>query len=299
MKVISVTPRGYCKGVVNAINIAKQTRDKYPNEPIYILGRLVHNKYVVEALFDLNIITLDDLHKTRSELIDSVESGIVIFSAHGTNEEVYQKARDKGLTIIDATCNDVKKTQIIINEFLDKGYTVLYIGVKDHPESLSVLKNNSPIYLITSLNDIDNLKLTTDKIMVINQTTMSINDISYLHHQINKRYPFAIIYEEICSATRVRQQAIINIERVDLTYVVGDPNSNNTMNLVRLAKNKSTKVCLIESVKDINAADLININKVAVTSGASTPTALTQQVIDYLTNYQTDKTIPEITKAIL
>ncbi len=299
MKVISVTPRGYCKGVVNAINIAKQTRDKYPNEPIYILGRLVHNKYVVEALFDLNIITLDDLHKTRSELIDSVESGIVIFSAHGTNEEVYQKARDKGLTIIDATCNDVKKTQIIINEFLDKGYTVLYIGVKDHTESLSVLKNNSPIYLITSLNDIDNLKLTTDKIMVINQTTMSINDISYLHHQINKRYPFAIIYEEICSATRVRQQAIINIERVDLTYVVGDPNSNNTMNLVRLAKNKSTKVCLIESVKDINAADLININKVAVTSGASTPTALTQQVIDYLTNYQTDKTIPEITKAIL
>ncbi|MEA5017513.1 MAG: 4-hydroxy-3-methylbut-2-enyl diphosphate reductase [Erysipelotrichaceae bacterium] len=299
MKVISVTPRGYCKGVVNAINIAKQTRDKYPNEPIYILGRLVHNKYVVEALFDLNIITLDDLHKSRSELIDCIDSGIVIFSAHGTSEEVYQKARDKGLMIIDATCNDVKKTQIIINEFLDNGYTVLYIGVKNHPESLSVLKKNSPIYLITSLDDINNLKLTTDKIMVINQTTMSINDIAYLHQQINKYYPFAIIYEEICSATRVRQQAILNLEKVDLTYIVGDPNSNNTMNLVRLAKNNSTKVCLIESVKDINIEDLININKVAVTSGASTPTALTQQVIDYLTNFQTEKNIPEITKAIL
>ena len=299
MKVIAITPRGYCKGVINAINIAKKTKELNPDKDIYILGRLVHNQHVVDELFKMGITTLDDVNASRLSLLDKINDGIVIFSAHGVSAEVYAKALAKGLQIIDATCIDVKQTQDIIREFSVNGYEILYIGKKGHPEAESVLNLSNRLHLITSIHDIDILNFTNDKIMVINQTTMSILDIIRLHEHIQTKYPNAEIYEEICSATRVRQEAIINMEDTDLTYVVGDPHSNNTLNLAKLAQLHSKNVRLIESIKQIDKNDLINIESVTVTSGASTPTALTNQVINFLQNYTEEQAIPEIINKII
>lgn len=300
MKVISITPRGYCKGVVNAINIAKQTKKANPNKNVYILGRLVHNQYVVDELAKLGIHTIDAKNATRMDLLDKIDEGIIIFSAHGVGKDVYNKAIKKGLQIIDATCVDVRKTKDIILDFLNKGFVVLYIGKKNHPEAEAILSISDKIIFVSDEADLDKTKsFDPDKLMVINQTTMSIIDIMHIHQKIKNMYPNAIIYEEICSATRVRQEAVLNMVNVDLTYVVGDPHSNNTNNLAKLAKLNSKKVRLIESVAHINLTDLINIERVAVTSGASTPISLTNQVISFLQNYKPGDSVPEVVKEII
>jgi len=299
MKVISIVPRGYCKGVVNAINIAKQTRQNYPQQDIYILGMLVHNKYVIEALAKLNIQTLDDTNKSRLELLDEINDGIVIFSAHGVSDQVYQKALAKGLTIVDATCIDVKKIHDLIKEYINDDYAIIYIGINKHPEAEGVLGISDNIHLITSLNDISKLTLSNPKILITNQTTMSINDIQDMLNELKRYYPTAVIMEETCQATRVRQEAITKLGLVDLIYIVGDPKSNNTKNLAKLAFKHAHKVCLIENVTQIDHNDLFDEAIVAVTSGASTPTKLTDQVIDYLENYHNDEPFPMISKDIL
>ena len=299
MKVISIIPRGYCKGVINAINIAKHTRQNYPQQDIYILGMLVHNKYVIEALAKLNIQTLDDTNKSRLELLDQINEGVVIFSAHGVSDQVYQKALAKGLTIVDATCIDVKKIHDIIKEYINNDYAIIYIGISKHPEAEGVLGISSNIHLITSISDISKLTLSNSKILITNQTTMSINDIQDMLSELRRYYPTAIIMEETCQATRVRQEAITKLEHVDLIYIVGDPKSNNTKNLAKLAFQHANKVCLIENVTQIDQHDLFDKAIIAVTSGASTPTKLTDQVIDFLDHYPNVKRFPTISKDIL
>lgn len=299
MKVISIVPRGYCKGVINAINIAKETRQNHPHQNIYILGMLVHNKYVIEALEKLNIKTLDDTYKSRLELLDEIDNGLVIFSAHGVSDQVYQKALDKGLTIVDATCGDVKKIHDIIKEYISDDYTIIYIGINKHPEAEGVLGISENIHLVTSSLDLAQLKINHPKILITNQTTMSINDIEDILTKLRQQYPQAIIMEEICQATRIRQEAILKLEYVDLIYIVGDPKSNNTRNLAKLAYQHADKVCLIENVTQINPNDLFVDATIAVTSGASTPTKLTNQVIDYLENFNGDKPFPPISMDIL
>ena len=292
MEIIKVTPRGYCKGVVNAINIAKKAREKYKEEPIYILGMIVHNKYVSKALDELNIITLHDKNKSRLELLDEINDGIVIFTAHGVSDLVKEKAINKNLIYIDASCTDVIKTQNNVKDKLNEGYTVLYVGKKNHPEALAVLSNYENIYLISNLNDLNNINISDTNIYVTNQTTMSLLEIQYIYDEITKKYPNAIIEEEICNATYKRQMAVMSLIDIDLLYVVGDPLSNNSNKLKDIALNNCTNVILIESALDINANDLYNIKKVGVTSGASTPTYLTNQVIDVLNTFnETNKLI--------
>ena len=159
MQIKKVIPSGYCKGVINAIEIAKKARRDNMDTPIYILGMIVHNSYVTEALNTLDIITLDDKKKTKEELLDEIDSGIVIFTAHGIAESIKEKAIDKGLKIIDASCSDVIKTQDIIKEKIKEGFNVLYIGKKNHPEALAVLSISQNIHLITSIGDLEEFQI--------------------------------------------------------------------------------------------------------------------------------------------
>ncbi|MFA6647805.1 MAG: hypothetical protein WCS32_04120, partial [Candidatus Izemoplasmatales bacterium] len=211
--------------------------------------------------------------------------GTIILSAHGTDEAVKRKIIDNKLTLIDATCNDVYKTHDSIKEYLNKGFNILYIGKKNHPETNASLSIDSNIKLIENIEDLNEIKL-EEPLFVTNQTTFSINDILPIHKKIKSLYPNSVITEEICNATRFRQNAIIEGNKnVDLCYIVGDPRSNNSRNLVKISKElTSTKTFLIESVKDIDLKDLENVNIVSVSSGASTPNYLTQEVIDFLEN---------------
>lgn len=288
MIVKKITPRGFCKGVYNAIKIVKDSlNDENLPRPIYVLGLIVHNRNVVKELTELGAITLDDRTTSRFDLIKDIKNGTIILSAHGTDEAVKTKIKDNNLTLIDATCNDVYKTFDSIKEYIAKGYNIVYIGKRNHPESNAALSLGENITLIENLSDLDEIKL-TEPLFVTNQTTFSIKDIDPIHQRLIELYEEIEISEEICSATRMRQTALIEGNKdVDLCYIVGDVRSNNTKNLVKISREVTkTKTFLIQSVSDINPNDLKGINSVSVSSGASTPNYLTQEVIDYLENLQ-------------
>lgn len=285
MQVQAVTPRGYCKGVIRAIQIAKKSVNQ--EKPIYILGMIVHNHYIVSALEDLGIITIDHPGKTRMELLDEIDSGTVIISAHGAGDEVFDKAKAKGLNIIDASCLDVIKSHDLIKQRLDEHLDVLYIGKQGHPESEGVLSLSSEhIHLIEKKEDIDLLDKNLHYMMT-NQTTMSLYDVFELCEYAKKVLPFIMIEKETCSATKVRQEAIASLdEDVDIVFIVGDSHSNNTRKLAMIAREHSNKeVYMIDSVDELDIEVLKDKMKAAVSSGASTPTYLTNQVISYLRQF--------------
>ncbi len=295
MEIIKVVPRGFCKGVVGAINIAKQTRLANPDTKITILGMLVHNKYVVKALHELNINTVEDKKLSRYELLDQIDSGIVIFTAHGIDTQTYEKALSKNLKIVDATCPDVIKTQNLIKAYIKHDYDVIYLGKKGHPESEASLAIDERVHLMETISDIEKSNFTTDKLFLTNQTTMSIDDIAQKINLLIEKYPQIEVCEEICDATRVRQSAIANLKDIDLLYIVGDPHSNNSNRLAEIGLQHGVKrSLLIESVEDINLDDLEKVERLAISSGASTPTYLTKQVIDYLENLDTNTTKPNV-----
>ena len=284
MIVTKVIPSGYCKGVINAINIAKKTKEEHPNENVYVLGMIVHNTYVTNMLNKLGIITLDDTNNSKEELIDKLNEGVLILTAHGTSDKFKQKAISKGLQVVDAACSDVIKTKNIIIDYLNKGYDVIYFGIKNHPESAAILSLSDKIHLITSINEIKNLNINNSKIVVTNQTTMSYLELENMINAVLNKYNTAIIEKEICNATSSRQLAISNIKDADILYVVGDKKSNNTNKLVEIASKKIKRVYLINSKADINISDLNNDMKVYVSAGASTPPELIDDVINYLKN---------------
>lgn len=298
MEIIKVIPRGYCKGVVRAINIAKQTAQQFPDQKIYILGMLVHNTYVIESLKQYNIVTIDDKTKSREELLDQINEGIVIFTAHGISPIVKAKVQAKGLHCIDASCFDVLRTQEIVEEKRSEGFEVLYIGKKHHPEASAVCEHDQHVHLIEQEHDLTLLE-NYQKVFVTNQTTMSFNDVKHLFDAIQKKYPHAIISDEICNATRSRQEALLQLKNVDALIVVGDKASNNANRLAQIAREQGIQnVYLIDDVNELDIAHLLSFNKVAITAGASTPTYLINQVIYCLENKICEKQIIDKNKIL-
>ncbi len=289
MKVIKIMPRGFCFGVVSALKIAVNAAyDESLPRPIYILGNIVHNHFISEALNHIGLITVDDKQKTRHELLDLIDSGTVIFTAHGVSDDVIKKAHDKGLYLINATCKFVNKTNDYIKQKISKGYDVIYIGKKHHPEPEGALGiNPKKIHLVENINDIKNLNINNQKITITNQTTMSYWDVENLANKIKELYPTAEFLNEICNATQVRQEAVLKKAiQADVTIVVGDPLSNNTNKLASISESKAnTHSHLIESVEDIDPEWFKDAQTVAVTSGASTPTAITNEVIKFLEDF--------------
>lgn len=284
MEIKRIVPSGYCKGVVNAINIVKKTRQEYPNKNIYILGMIVHNSYVSKQMNELGVITLDDSNKSKEELLDEINDGVVIFTAHGISDKIKQKAIDKGLISVDASCVDVIKNKELIKSYLNQRYDVIYFGKKKHPEAEAILSLSDKIHLVCTLKDIDDLVIANDKIFVTNQTTMSYMEVEDMLTYLKDKYPTCLIQKEICNATSSRQLAVTSIKDGDVLYVVGDVKSNNTNKLKELGEKNFKKSFLISNYKEINKKDLINQNKIYVTAGASTPPNLVDEVIKYLSS---------------
>ncbi|MEN0660106.1 4-hydroxy-3-methylbut-2-enyl diphosphate reductase [Caldifermentibacillus hisashii] len=287
MEVIKVSPRGYCYGVVDAMVIARNAAlDKNLPRPIYILGMLVHNENVTEAFKEEGIITLDG--KNRKEILEKVDQGTVIFTAHGVSPEIRQLAKEKGLVTIDATCPDVTKTHVIIEEKTKQGYEVIYIGKKGHPEPEGAI-GVAPglVHLVSNTGDIDQLDIKNDKIIITNQTTMSSWDVKDLMEYCLKKFPQAEIYNEICQATQVRQEAVAKqAGDADVLIVVGDPKSNNSNRLAQVSEEiAGTKSYRVADVTEIEIDWIRNAKRVAVTSGASTPTPITKEVIHFLEQF--------------
>ncbi|WP_263560106.1 4-hydroxy-3-methylbut-2-enyl diphosphate reductase [Paenibacillus polymyxa] len=290
MEVLRISPRGYCYGVVDAMVLARQAaRNLDLPRPIYILGMIVHNSHVTNSFEDEGIITLDG--PNRMEILSQVESGTVIFTAHGVSPEVRKLARDKGLTTVDATCPDVTKTHDLIREKSAEGYQIIYIGKKNHPEpegAIGIAPDH--VHLIEKEEEIDSLTLSAGKILITNQTTMSQWDIKHIMKKLLEKYPGAEIHNEICLATQVRQEAVAEqAGQADLVIVVGDPRSNNSNRLAQVSEEiAGTTAYRISDITELKREWLKGVAKVAVTSGASTPTLITKEVITYLEQYDAD-----------
>ncbi|UQZ93565.1 4-hydroxy-3-methylbut-2-enyl diphosphate reductase [Bacillus safensis] len=290
MNVIKISPRGYCYGVVDAMVIAKNAAlDKNLPRPIYILGMIVHNKHVTDAFEEDGIYTLDG--PNRLDILKQVESGTVIFTAHGVSPEVRQIAEEKGLVSIDATCPDVTKTHELISEKTADGYEIIYIGKKGHPEpegAVGVAPDK--VHLVETEADIEALDLTSEKLLITNQTTMSQWDVHDLMELIKEKYPHVEYHQEICLATQVRQEAVSQqAGQADLTIVVGDPKSNNSNRLAQVSMEiAGTQAYRIGDLSELKLEWLQGVKTVAVTAGASTPTPITKEVIRFLENYEPD-----------
>lgn len=288
MEVVKITPRGYCYGVVDAMVMAKQAADD-PTlpRPIYILGMIVHNQHVVNAFEREGVITLDGAN--RLDLLEQVTEGTVVFTAHGVSPEVKRRAAKRGLRVIDATCPDVTRTHDLIRDRVALGYDIIYIGRKGHPEpegACGVAPDH--VHLVEDLKDIEQLSIANEKIAVTNQTTMSQWDTSDLMQAVKRKYPQVEIYNEICMATQMRQQAVAEQARdTDVCIVVGDPRSNNSNRLAQVAKEiAGTPAYRVADVTEVDRAWLENVKRVAVTAGASTPTAITNEVVNFLEHYE-------------
>lgn len=281
MKVLKLTPYGYCKGVYDAINTVLSIKEKYPSTPIYCIGQIVHNQYINEKIAQCGIKIIE---KDKLEALKEINSGVVIFSAHGTSKEILNKARDKGLIVIDTVCPFVKKGMDIIDSYLKENYEIIYIGKKNHPEAIASTSISNKIHLVETLEDLKQLKINTDKIFLTNQTTISVNDLKQFYEFAKEKYPNLTLSDEICSATRIRQENILNLKEVDGLIIVGDQKSNNTKNLLKIANEKKLDAILIENINQLEPLWLKNKETVAVTSGTSTPLELVNEVIDYLKN---------------
>ncbi|MDP4163662.1 MAG: 4-hydroxy-3-methylbut-2-enyl diphosphate reductase [Bacillota bacterium] len=287
MNVIKISPRGYCYGVVDAMVIARNAAlDQSLPRPIYILGMIVHNKHVTDAFAEEGIITLDG--SNRNEILQQVDKGTVIFTAHGISPEIREIAAKKGLVTIDATCPDVTKTHDLIRTKEAQGFQVIYIGKKGHPEPEGAV-GVAPgiVHLVETAEDVAALHLDSDKIIVTNQTTMSQWDVAEIMNLVQKKYPHVEVHKEICLATQVRQEAVAEqASAADVLIVVGDPKSNNSNRLAQVSEEiAATKAYRIADISELELEWLKGASSVAVTSGASTPTPITKEVISFLEQF--------------
>ncbi|HTD18936.1 MAG TPA: 4-hydroxy-3-methylbut-2-enyl diphosphate reductase, partial [Ktedonobacteraceae bacterium] len=283
MEVIKISPRGYCYGVVDALQLVRQTaKDPTVPRPIYIIGQIVHNRHAIAELTNQGVVTLDGAD--RASILEQVTEGTVIFTAHGVSPLVKRRARERGLHCIDATCPDVTITHDLVHDLVAKGYYILYIGKKGHPEPEGVLGEvPGHIALIETEADVDALELTTEqqaKLAVTTQTTLSQWDTRRVIEYLKVRYPQVEVHIDICAATQTRQEAVAAQARgADLTVVVGDPRSNNTNRLVQVSEELAgVPAVRIEDLSQLKPEWLNGKKRVAVTAGASTPSQLTREV---------------------
>lgn len=286
MNVFVTNPHGYCAGVVSAIKVAIKTKKENPDRRVIVLGMLVHNQEVIEMLASQGIETFQDPKKSLSELLDEVPSdALVIFTAHGHDQKLESQAMKRGITFFDATCTKVTQNMNLIETALETGRDVIYIGKPKHPETIAALSLGKKVFLYDRFIPFDYKLITDKRPLVLNQTTISFLELVKIHDAIRNAIPDAEIIDEICSATRLRQQAVLDIpENVEVIFIVGSPFSANTEKLTEVARisHMKTRVYQIKTAAEIDDRSLKNVNFVAVASGASTPLETTDEVIRHL-----------------
>jgi 4-hydroxy-3-methylbut-2-en-1-yl diphosphate reductase len=282
VEVLKITPRGYCHGVVDAFRIARRVREETQG-PVHMLGMLVHNTHATDDLQQQGIALVDQPDRLAG--LEHIKEGTVIFTAHGVSPQVKQRAVDLGLTPVDATCSDVVRTHELVADLARKGYEVVYIGRKGHPEPEGVIgEAPGKVYLVQDPEDIDALELEGDRVAVTCQTTLSVWDTEDLIGRVKARYPNAEVHNEICRATQERQEAAVEAaQHVDLVIVVGSPRSSNSLRLVEVVKKLGRKPAyLVDQLEDLDPSWFRGASRVGVTSGASTPSQLTRKVIEHI-----------------
>ena len=288
MEIIKLSPRGFCSGVVKAWQDVIKTLKMYPDQDVYMLGWFVHNIEMLNEFNDYkNLHLLDDTNTSRYELVKNhsfKDGDVLILSAHGTDEKTIQLAKQKGFIIVDTTCEFVHQTHKVIKEGLEKNKTILYFGKKNHPEAISCLSISDQIHLIETIADLEKLSDLYDKeVWITNQTTMSMYDLFHLYDYVKKHFLRYELKNDLCLATEQRQKPLMDLDKkVDFVIVVGDQKSNNSKSLLKIALDKGIKAKLINSKNDLDFNWFKDVKCLAITSGASTPTKITNEIISTL-----------------
>ncbi|MDQ6677200.1 MAG: 4-hydroxy-3-methylbut-2-enyl diphosphate reductase [Acidobacteriota bacterium] len=278
-KIYLLKPRGFCAGVVRAIDVVKIALDLY-GPPVYVRKEIVHNKHVVEELRQAGAVFVEE--------VDEIPVGArAIFSAHGVSPDVRREAKLRSLQVIDATCPLVTKVHLEAVKFARENYTIVLIGHKDHDEVSGTL-GEAPTrsVLVENVSDVDALNLSDPtRVAYLTQTTLSLDETTHIVERLKQRFPMiqGPKSQDICYATENRQMAVKGVASFcDLLLVVGSGNSSNSKRLVEVGGNFGVRGYLVNDWNDVDPAWLVGVKNVAVTAGASAPEHLVEELVEAL-----------------
>jgi len=274
-----LTPRGFCAGVVRAIDVVKIALEMY-GAPIYVRKEIVHNKHVVDELRAAGAVFVEELDEVPAQ-------ARVIFSAHGVAPSVRTDAVARKLNVIDATCPLVTKVHLEAVKFARKGYSIVLIGHENHDEVVGTLgEAPEAMKLVSTVEDVDRLEVADPaKMAYLTQTTLSLDETSHIVKRLVERFPLiqGPHSQDICYATENRQVAVKAVAPLcDLLLVVGSKNSSNSLRLVEVCQNSGVPAYLVDDESDVQTAWLEGIATVAITAGASAPEHLVERIMAFL-----------------
>lgn len=273
MEIIVAKSAGFCFGVDNAVKKVYElikTNDKQ----IYTFGPVIHNQQVVNYLKEKGVRTVND--------IDEIDGkGHIVIRAHGVTPVIYKKIKDKGLILEDATCPYVKKIHNLVEQKSSEGYRIIIVGDKDHPEVIGIngwCNNNA--YIVNSVEDVEKLKKSDEKVCVVAQTTITKEKWHEINEALKEKFENILKFDTICSATSKRQNEVEEISKtVDLMIIIGDKMSSNTQKLYDISQKNCTMTFKVETSGDLPQIDVKKIKKIGISAGASTPDWVIEEVI--------------------
>ena len=289
MRVILAQPRGFCAGVVRAIEIVERALEKY-QEPVYVRHEIVHNKHVVDSLKAKGAVFIEE--------IDQAPDGAhIVFSAHGVARSVVEAAADRGLPVLDATCPLVSKVHNQAKRFVRQGRTLILIGHAGHPEVEGTIGQiDGTVHLISTVKDAETLDLKTDMpLAYVTQTTLSVDDTKAVIEALNARFTDIVGPDtaDICYATQHRQSAVRDLAHmVEILLVVGAQNSSNSNRLREIGREEGIPSFLIADAADMDPTWLEGKETIGLTAGASAPESLILEVIEALKLYGPVEVLP-------
>ncbi len=288
-------PRGFCAGVVRAIDIVRIALDAF-GPPIYVRKEIVHNRYVVEELAAKGAIFVDSVEEVP-------EGERVIYSAHGVSPEVRDASHLRKLRVIDATCPLVTKVHVEAIKFAREGHSLILIGHRDHDEIIGTLGEAPGVtQVVSSPAEVDTLSVPDpNRVAYLTQTTLSLDEAIHTIEALKRKFPNiqGPAAQDICYATENRQVAVKEVaHEADLVLVVGSDNSSNSNRLVEVSRNLGTESHLIENCRAIQPQWLQGVKTIALTAGASAPECLVEETVAYLkqagfTNLRELEVMPE------
>jgi 4-hydroxy-3-methylbut-2-enyl diphosphate reductase len=281
-KILLLTPRGFCAGVVRAIDTVRIALDLY-GPPVYVRKEIVHNRHAVDELRAHGAVFVDEVDEVP-------KGGRVIFSAHGIAPQVRHIAAERRLKVIDATCPLVTKVHLEALKFARRGYRIILIGHKDHDEVIGTLgEAPESSVVVETVEDVEKLEVPDpEKVCYLTQTTLSLDETKGIIQRLKERFPSiqGPPAQDICYATENRQAAVKAVAPMcELLLVVGSKNSSNSKRLVEVSENQGVPAHLIDDASEVNLAWLAPVRMVAVTAGASAPEHLVQELIGFLKKY--------------
>jgi len=279
IQVVLAQPRGFCAGVVRAIEIVERALEKY-GPPVYVRHEIVHNKYVVESLKAKGAVFVEDLHEVPA-------NAVTVFSAHGVARRVEEEAAARGLPVLNATCPLVTKVHNQGKRYVSKGRSLILIGHEGHPEVVGTMGQiDGPVLLVQNVEEVAALRLPEDTpLAYITQTTLSVDDTRDIIAALEARFPDiqGPDTRDICYATQNRQSAVRDLSKVvDMILVVGATNSSNSNRLREIGTEVGVPSFLVADGSEVNPEWLKDARTVGVTAGASAPEVLVDDVIEAL-----------------